>query len=605
MAHLIPDNIRTREDVPAAYRRVATALKLGLDDGAMVWFEPLFDASDSKPHFIALLPDNGLAVLEVLDVRTSKLLGALRGKLRIERDGVEVEADQPLVRAEAYAQVLRTRVAAEERLEGVQLPVAAAALLPLLGRQAAHDKGLADTGLDLDRCLFREEVEAAVAGDDVGLDKWFARLLGSATPIEGGLVDVVRGLVQPDLVIDRPEEGGQLAIFRPPEGEDLVRVMDRRQEALAKSIGDGHRVVRGVAGSGKTLILVYRARLLAQILPDQRFLLACYNRSLASELGALLSDHENVEVEPVHVLIGRAIRAAGLDDPGFADDTGEERAAAGLQALERGALARYRAVMLDEAQDLGPNGMRFVASLADDRFNDVLVVADAAQNVYRRSFTWKDAGIQAQGRTRILRRNYRNTREIVELAHGFLVPGGSEEASLDLEDEAVIVPPEAAVRSGPVPTVLVSEPAELVDLAFAELAGAVDDGSPPKSVGALTIGGWEAIELERRLRGKGIEHYFVSDPQDKSKKDKVAEADAPLILSTVYSAKGLEFQTVILCCTPRRGQDDLDELRRAIYVGMTRATERLFVFADTEHPLLDDLRGAADGKARLVGVSDG
>ncbi|MCZ7588259.1 MAG: AAA family ATPase [Gaiella sp.] len=600
MAHLIPDSIRSQQGVPSTHRRVATALKLGLDDGAIVWYEPLFDADGTKPHFIVLLPDNGLAVIEVLDVRASKLLGVVRGKLRIELDGEEVEADQPLVRAEVYAETLRARIAAEPRLADVQLPVASAALFPSLEQQDALERGLAATGLDVGRCLFRSEVDAARGADGAALDRWFARVLGAGTPIEGPLVDVVRGLVQPDLVIDRPEDDGQLAIFRPPEGDELVRVMDQQQEVLAKSIGHGHRVIRGVAGSGKTLILVYRARLLAEMHPDQRFLLACYNRSLASELEALLTDYENVEVAPVHVLIGRAIRAAGLDDPGFADDSGEERAAAGVEALDRGALPRYRAVLLDEAQDLGPNALRFVVALADQRFDDVLVVADAAQNVYRRSFTWKAAGIQAQGRrTRVLRRNYRNTREILELAHRFLVPQGVDEASLDLDDEAVIVPPEAALRSGPLPTVVIGETEELIDLAFRELANASEEDSPPKSIGALTIGGWQAIELERRLRAARIEHYFVTDPQEKWKRDKVAEADSQVILSTVYSAKGLEFPTVILCCTPR-GTQDLEELRRTIYVGMTRATERLFVFADEKHPLVDDLRAAAASSGRLV-----
>ena len=51
--------------------------------------------------------------------------------------------------------------------------------------------------------------------------------------------------------------GEQLTIFRPPAGdEDIVRVMDRKQEAFAKSLGTGHRIIRGVAGSGKTLVLV-------------------------------------------------------------------------------------------------------------------------------------------------------------------------------------------------------------------------------------------------------------------------------------------------------------------------------------------------------------
>ena len=38
---------------------------------------------------------------------------------------------------------------------------------------------------------------------------------------------------------------------------DIVRVMDLQQEQLARSMGEGHRVIHGVAGSGKTMILGY------------------------------------------------------------------------------------------------------------------------------------------------------------------------------------------------------------------------------------------------------------------------------------------------------------------------------------------------------------
>jgi superfamily I DNA and RNA helicase len=35
--------------------------------------------------------------------------------------------------------------------------------------------------------------------------------------------------------------------------------MDMEQEKLARNLGEGHRIIHGVAGSGKTLILAYRA----------------------------------------------------------------------------------------------------------------------------------------------------------------------------------------------------------------------------------------------------------------------------------------------------------------------------------------------------------
>ena len=586
MAYLIPDNLRSRSDISAAVVRVATALKLGLDDDAIVWVEPLWDEPAEKPHFIAYLPENGIAVLEVLDASTSELLGGLRGGIRLLRDGVELDVEHPLAGAERHADVLRGRIAADPRLEG-KLCVVSVAIFPTVARDVAMSRGVgASAGLEAAQCLFREEIDAGVAGDESTLLRALARILGAGGLEGGGLVDSVRALIQPSIVIE-----DQGSLFAPPEGKDLIRVMDRKQELLANSIGEGHRVVRGVAGSGKTLILVYRARRMAELYPSKTFLLACYNRSLAGVMKTHLADLENVVVEPVHVLLHHAITAAGLTDPGFEDDSGEERARVGLKALGMGALPRYRAVFLDEAQDLGPNALRFVASLADDRFNDVLVVADAAQTVFRREFSWRQAGIQAQGRSKILRRNYRNTREILELAHGLLVPDGIDEASLDFEDEAAIIPPEAAMRTGAPATVVICKKVELIDQAMAEIIRLLPTRAGPKSLAVLTMTNHEGIELERRLRSAGIEHYFVTDPQKKQNRDRVADTTAPVILSTVYSAKGMEFPNVVLCCTPRPDQES-EELRRLIYVGMTRASDRLVVFADAEHPLAADLEAA-------------
>lgn len=39
----------------------------------------------------------------------------------------------------------------------------------------------------------------------------------------------------------------------------ITLVMDLQQEKLARSLGDGHRVIHGLVGSGKTIILGYRA----------------------------------------------------------------------------------------------------------------------------------------------------------------------------------------------------------------------------------------------------------------------------------------------------------------------------------------------------------
>ena len=61
-------------------------------------------------------------------------------------------------------------------------------------------------------------------------------------------------------------------------------------------------------------------------------------------------------------------------------------------------------------------------------------------------------------------------------------------------------------------------------------------------------------------------------------------SDSPFLLSTIHSAKGLEYETVYLLdvadgILPKEGDDvDTEEERRLFYVGMTRAKEELNVF---------------------------
>jgi superfamily I DNA and RNA helicase len=58
-------------------------------------------------------------------------------------------------------------------------------------------------------------------------------------------------------------------------------VLDRQQERLAEHLGDGYRVIRGVAGSGKTLVLTHRARFITAHFPGMQVLLLCYNLVLS------------------------------------------------------------------------------------------------------------------------------------------------------------------------------------------------------------------------------------------------------------------------------------------------------------------------------------
>jgi hypothetical protein len=442
MAFLIPDNLRSRKDVPDSIRRVAQAFQIAFEDDATVWYEPLFDPEGRYPHLVVLEPRIGIVVLEVLKGKDkSRLLGALRGKVHIELDGQEQALDNPLERADALATALREVLDAHDELSGV--PVGAAAAFSGADRDEADKLGLGKL-VDLDACLFKPDLDAAI-GEGEG-----RRLLQVFTKAAGAVLDdelterqlsALRGIIHPDVVIAPPASSAgadrsagaatgsgpaeaQASLFTAGTGRggDDVKVLDRHQEAFAKSLGNGHRVIRGVAGSGKTLVLVYRARMLARLLPNRKILVTCYTVSLASLLRSQLADLPNVEILNLDKLMARAIGTAGMKHPGYKDG-GALLARTALDAQRRTKGLQYRAVMVDEAQDFDTAQLQFCVEMletGEPDQQDLVIVADSAQNIFRKNFRWKDAGIQAQGRTRVLKVNYRNTREILEFAHAFL-----------------------------------------------------------------------------------------------------------------------------------------------------------------------------------------
>lgn len=594
MAFLIPDNLRRRTDVAPGVVRLARVLEESLDDGATVWFEPLFDGSSERPDLVVLVPDVGILMLEVLEAKAGAVTGARDGSLVLAHDGESSLVQDPLSRAKAFAEKLGLLIAGEGGLTGEErLPVAAAAAFPYLSRDQAGAKRLGDT-LPLDRCLFRDELEAGNQ-DPAAFRRSVVTLMPSELrdPLGEEAEKRHRALIHPDTVIGSPQ-----LPFASVTPNDELKVLDREQEALAKTLGSGHRVIRGVAGSGKTLVLTYRARLLAEALPRHKVLVTCFNRTLAATLRRQLP-LPNVAVRTIDQLLNDVRKSAGL--PIFDYDEAPElqsRAEQVHQLLEagRGSLPRFDHVLVDEAQDFPTAALGFVVSTLRPGSDSLLVVADAAQNIYRNKFTWKAAGIQAAGRTRVLDRSYRNTREILEYAHLFLMRGGDlkVDAEGSADDESVIIPPKTSDRSGPFPLLIhtATPQQELLEIAR-RCRELLAKGTTPGHIGILygatNAGGFVwPNEIRKLFQAEGIPLFWATESN--STKDSVGVDDSSITLSTIHSAKGLEFRHVFLCGYLDDRPPMQERLnRRLIYVGMTRASHELVLTASGNHPYIADL----------------
>ena len=163
----------------------------------------------------------------------------------------------------------------------------------------------------------------------------------------------------------------------------MVRAMDQ-QEQLARSLGEGHRVIHGVAGSGKTMILGYRCQYLAKVLAKP-ILVLCYNVALAERLQHLVARQglaEKVSARNFHKWCRDQLRLYHVPDP---QAEGQAYFAALVEAVvkavERGQIprAQYGAVLIDEAHDFEAAWLRLVAQMVDPETRSLLVLYDDAQ----------------------------------------------------------------------------------------------------------------------------------------------------------------------------------------------------------------------------------
>jgi hypothetical protein len=93
----------------------------------------------------------------------------------------------------------------------------------------------------------------------------------------------------------------------------------------------------------------------------------------------------------------------------------------------------YRAVIVDESQDLQPEELRLLRALVLPSANDLFFVGDGQQRIYKKPTVMSRYGIEIRGRSRRLKINYRTTEQIRNWSVGVLagVPNDDLDGEID------------------------------------------------------------------------------------------------------------------------------------------------------------------------------
>jgi DNA helicase IV len=588
MSTIIPSISTWKSEATLGERKFARLLEAKLEDDYLCWYNVPIGPKRLHPDFIIMHPRRGIIILEVKDWKLSTIRTMNQYETELLIHGQIVKQKNPLEQARDYAtavvDILKSDtqlIWGEGRYRGKLLfPWACGIALTNITRKEYEQTDLGEV-IDSRWIIFKNEM---TEGADAMA---FQELLWGMFPFnaQGMLslpqIERVRWHLFPEIRLPYKQASLFDALDDEPQVlPDILRVMDLQQEQLARSLGDGHRVIHGVAGSGKTLILGYRAEHLAKAC-TRPILVLCYNKVLAHRLQQWMQVKgiaDKVHVYNFHAWCHKQLVAYKMLPDAFNPKTQEdwdELVDTVIRQVDRGMIpsGQYDAVMIDEGHDFRPDWLKLVVQMVNPHSNSLLVLYDDAQSIYdtRKSgkFSFKSVGIQAQGRTTILRVNYRNTDEILKFAAVFVRQLLTQE---DADEDGIPrLAPVSGGRSGTKPQLIKlptirDEAAEIArqlkeahqqGISWGDMAVLYDHWSP------------DGQAVNTAMHAAGIPFKWNKGVRFGMEHDEVK-------LLTVHSCKGLEFPLVAIMGgrIVEQAKSDADAAK-LLYVAMTRATSQL------------------------------
>ncbi|MBC7946053.1 MAG: NERD domain-containing protein [Burkholderiales bacterium] len=611
MAVLIPAINGCRSRMTTGEKRFADRLEDKLEDDYCCWYDVPIGRRNAHPDFIILHPRRGLLILEVKDWKLETIQSITKQDVTLYANtGIKTDVN-PLEKARQYAHAVVDMLKNDTQLTFASGKHAGNLVFPwtygvvlanITRKQFEQDSDLAQV-IEPSRAICKDEITESTDAAQFQLQLWNMFTLKFQGMLSLPRINRIRWHMFPEIRI----APAQAKLFDDSDPDavthaQVLRVMDMQQEQLARSLGEGHRIIHGVAGSGKTLILGYRAEYLAKGATKPALIL-CYNKELKNKLAAVMERkglQERVHVCNFHAWCYAQLKTYNQTLP--ARSGGEAYSAELVERVIRGVdrkqipAGQYHSVLIDEGHDFKPEWLKLVVQMVDPETNSLLVLYDDAQSIYQRKgsskFTFSSVGIKAQGRTTILKINYRNTTQILALSASFaedlLKPREAE------DDEIPLACPLGSGGNGPVPQV-VKLPTLRNEAEFlAEcLLRADEAGTSWKEMAILcpTRDVIDEVASVFSLRGIPVDVRYKRKTSTPISKEAVQ-------LLTMHSSKGLEFPLVGIAgfgAVPKEANPVEDA--RLLYVALTRATHQLIVTYGTDSPLGDRL---AEISARLA-----
>lgn len=245
---------------------------------------------------------------------------------------------------------------------------------------------------------------------------------------------------------------------------------------------------------------------------------------------------------------------------------------------------RYKHIIVDEAQDLSDNAFRLIRTLAgEEHENDIFIVGDAHQRIYKNKAVLSRCGINIRGRSSTLKINYRTTEEIRRFAFALLngISFDDLDDNLDLGDKC------QSLTHGVTPIIKSFTTAEMeLEFVIGEIKKITESGTPMSNICVVARTHKLIEDYIAKFTANGIRSYEI-------RQNKLDDRNYDgLRIATMHRVKGLEFQYVFVVSANNRivpltsaidhtdsvsEKETMTSEKCLLYVALTRAQQGVYV----------------------------
>lgn len=523
------------------------------------------------PDFLILGPDLGLVVIEVKGWTINQIINLDYENATLKLNGITKKRKSPFKQAESQASNTANKINSLKFMSSDNMFINYSYIVafPNISRSdyikfANTTNSLNSPQTNVDNILFEEDFSKSYTSEEL-IKHLYSKRSYKGKPTQLPYETILKISDQIDGIIKISETS-----------DGFVKLLDRKQAKLVKAMPDENFLIRGVAGSGKSIILKKRAIYLTKKFSkngkiddsdynfvEKNVLLIVYNKSyyanLKNELDHTISNYSNFEV-------------ARYDD--WIKSCGNKF---------------YDYIIIDEAQDMKPDYMTSILSHLNSK-GKVLIAYDGAQNVYERDFDFKDFGITFKEENIIeLNENYRNSREVIEFGNNYFSDPFIEVKSQSSETHVnKILTPASHYQPGKIPELYkLDNISDEIRFIKGKIDKLLSEGVSKNQIAIVLFSTDRSIdntsakaELDKTFDNQSI--YILT--KDGDNKDNFNSELDKILVSTPQSIKGLEFDYVFIC----QFFDDhkITQLEKSkIYVAITRAIKELVITTSRKNNL--------------------